>query len=150
MRRIFLGGGEPISNAPFSRIRSAHHMARTVGAFQKVGCDVMPYPVDYRTTGTQTLPGRPDVARRMQEFDLAVHSWLGLLAYYLMDRSSDLLPHATATVCASDARGLWGTFREFAKMEAAAVTRDDDEPGQRRWRILRPPPYSRKSIRMSG
>jgi hypothetical protein len=40
----------------------------------------MPYAVDYRTTGTQTVPGQLDVARRMQEFGLAVHSWLGLLA----------------------------------------------------------------------
>jgi hypothetical protein len=39
----------------------------------------------------------------MEEFDLAVHSWLGLLAYYLMDRSSALLPEAHAAACAGEA-----------------------------------------------
>jgi hypothetical protein len=78
-------------------------MARTVGAFQKVGCDVMPYPVDYSTTSARALLGRLGVARRMQEFDLAVHSWLGLLAYDLMDRFSSFLPKANAAACASEA-----------------------------------------------
>ena len=55
-------------------------MARPVGMFQRVGWNVMPYEVDYRTTGTQTVPGQFDVARRMQEFGLPVHSWLGLMA----------------------------------------------------------------------
>jgi hypothetical protein len=39
----------------------------------------------------------------MQEFDLAVHSWLGLLAYDLMDRFSSFLPKANAAACASEA-----------------------------------------------
>jgi uncharacterized SAM-binding protein YcdF (DUF218 family) len=108
-------------------ITSAHHIARAVGVFERVGWDVVPYPVDYRTTGTEALPGRLDVARRMQEFDLAVHSWLGLLAYHLMDRSSGLLPKGNAAACSSEAaveRDIW----EFAKGKASAVPRVDDEP----------------------
>jgi uncharacterized SAM-binding protein YcdF (DUF218 family) len=101
---------EPRPGECWLLITSAYHMARVVGAFQRVGWDVMPYPVDYRTTGTQALPGRLDVARRMQEFDLAVHRRLGLLAYHLMDRSSDLLPKANAAACAREAAVDGGTF----------------------------------------
>jgi uncharacterized SAM-binding protein YcdF (DUF218 family) len=94
-------------------ITSAYHMARTVGAFQKVGCDVMPYTVDYRITGTQALPGRLDVARRMQEFDLAVRSWLGLLAYDLMDLSRAFCPRRTWPHALVRLRST-GTSRKFA------------------------------------
>ncbi len=82
-------------------ITSAYHMPRAVGVFQKVGWDVLPYPVSYRTTGAPVLLRRLDVAYRMQEFDLAVYSWLGLLAYYLMDRSASLLPTTHAGACYS-------------------------------------------------
>jgi uncharacterized SAM-binding protein YcdF (DUF218 family) len=80
-------------------ITSAYHMPRAVGVFQKVGWDVLPYPVAFRTTGAPPLLGRLDVARQLEEFDLAVHSWLGLLAYDLMDRSSALLPTVYAPAC---------------------------------------------------
>ena len=84
-------------------ITSAYHMPRAVGVFQEVGWDVLPYPVGYRTTGAPIWLSRLDVAYRMQEFDLAVHSWLGLLAYYLMDRSPALLPTRHAGACAAKA-----------------------------------------------
>jgi uncharacterized SAM-binding protein YcdF (DUF218 family) len=90
---------EPERHECWVLITSAYHMPRAVGVFQKVGWRVLPYPVDYRTTGTRTPFARLDVADRLQEFDLAAHSWLGLLAYWLMDRSSALLPEATAIGC---------------------------------------------------
>ena len=82
-------------------VTSAYHMARAVGVFQRIGWNVLPYPVGYHTTGTPVLLRRLDVAYRMQEFDVAVYSWLGLLAYYLMDRSSALLPTTQAGACYS-------------------------------------------------
>ena len=82
-------------------ITSAYHMPRAVGVFQRIGWDMLPYPVSYRTTGAPVLLRHLDVAYRMQEFDLAVYSWLGLLAYYLMDRSASLLPTTHAGACYS-------------------------------------------------
>jgi uncharacterized SAM-binding protein YcdF (DUF218 family) len=91
-------------------ITSAYHMPRAVGVFQSVGWNVMPYPVDYRTTGARRSFGRHDVAYRLQEFDLAAHSWLGLLAYYLMNWTSDLLPRAHVTACISEPASEAGAF----------------------------------------
>jgi uncharacterized SAM-binding protein YcdF (DUF218 family) len=63
-----------------------------VGCFRQVGWPVLPYPVDYRTRGEFQLLLIPDAARRWLEFDDAIRSWIGLLAYWMTDRIPDLLP----------------------------------------------------------
>jgi uncharacterized SAM-binding protein YcdF (DUF218 family) len=79
-------------------VTSAHHMPRSVGIFREAGWPVIAYPVDYRTAGGVDLRlalGRlaePDVAARLLEIDLAVKSWVGLVAYWLMGRTSALFP----------------------------------------------------------
>jgi uncharacterized SAM-binding protein YcdF (DUF218 family) len=73
-------------------VTSAAHMPRSVGAFRQVGWPVIPYPVDYRTTGGVEILVAPDVAGRWNEFDQAVKAWIGLLAYRLSGRSSALFP----------------------------------------------------------
>jgi uncharacterized SAM-binding protein YcdF (DUF218 family) len=73
-------------------VTSAAHMPRSVGAFRQVGWPVIPYPVDYRTTGAVEILVAPDVAGRWNEFDQAVKAWIGLLAYWLSGRSSALFP----------------------------------------------------------
>ena len=83
------------SPAPGERwllVTSAAHMPRSVGVFRQVGWPVIPYPVDYRTSGGIDALVVPNVARRWREFDQAVKSWLGLMAYWLTGRSSALLP----------------------------------------------------------
>ena len=78
---------EPEPGECWLLITSAYHMSRALGVFQGAGWDVLPYPVDYNTTATPPSLEPLDVAHRLDEADLAVHSWLGLLAYYLMDRA---------------------------------------------------------------
>jgi uncharacterized SAM-binding protein YcdF (DUF218 family) len=95
---------EPEAGECWLLITSAYHMPRALGVFQRSGWDVLPYPVDYHTTARPQLLEPLDVAHRLDEADLAVHSWLGLLVYYLMDRSSDLFPKAHAFGCASQNR----------------------------------------------
>ena len=73
-------------------VTSASHMPRAVGAFRQVGWPVLPYPVDYRTRGQFDPLLAPDAARRWLEFDEAIRSWIGLVAYWMTDRISDLLP----------------------------------------------------------
>ena len=79
-------------------VTSAYHMPRSVGVFRQVGWPVIAYPVDYRTAGPIDLGamlGRlaePDLAQRLIEIDLAVKSWVGLVAYRLTDRTSAFLP----------------------------------------------------------
>jgi uncharacterized SAM-binding protein YcdF (DUF218 family) len=72
-------------------VTSAFHMPRAVGCFRQVGWPVIPYPVDYRTTGKLTLH-LPDAAKRLLEFDDAIRAWIGLIAYWVTYRIPDLLP----------------------------------------------------------
>jgi uncharacterized SAM-binding protein YcdF (DUF218 family) len=73
-------------------VTSASHMPRAVGVFRQTGWPVLAYPVDYRTTGGVRLWAGLDAARRLEEFDSAIKAWLGLIAYWLSDRSSALFP----------------------------------------------------------
>jgi uncharacterized SAM-binding protein YcdF (DUF218 family) len=67
-------------------VTSASHMPRAVGVFRQVGWPVIPYPVDYRTSGELGLLVAPDAGQRWRELDQAVQSWIGLIAYWLSGR----------------------------------------------------------------
>lgn len=74
-------------------VTSAHHMPRAVGAFRRLGLDVIAYPVDFRTRGTGDMTRLfPSIAAGLMRLDLAVKEWLGLIAYRLSGRSSALFP----------------------------------------------------------
>ncbi len=74
-------------------VTSAYHMPRSVGVFRKVGYDVVPYPVDFRTRDEGDVY-RPfdSLAAGLQRTDLATKEWIGLVAYWLTGRSSALFP----------------------------------------------------------
>lgn len=74
-------------------VTSANHMPRAMGVFRQVGFPVEPWPVDYRTAGAR------DAARLyysptegLRRLDMGVREWLGLFAYWLTGRSSELFP----------------------------------------------------------
>jgi uncharacterized SAM-binding protein YcdF (DUF218 family) len=74
-------------------VTSASHMPRAIAVFRKVGFPVEPWPVDYRTAG----PGdawKPFEAptEGLKRLEMAVHEWVGLIAYRLMGRSDALFP----------------------------------------------------------
>jgi uncharacterized SAM-binding protein YcdF (DUF218 family) len=74
-------------------VTSAYHMPRSIGVFRKVGFDVVPYPVDFRTTGWGDAYSPFDsIAAGLQRTDLAAKEWIGLLAYWMTGRSSALFP----------------------------------------------------------
>ena len=73
-------------------VTSAYHIPRAVGCFRQVGWPVLAYPVDYRTTGDLTWLRVPDAGQRWHEFDDAIRAWIGLVAYWMTDRISVLLP----------------------------------------------------------
>lgn len=74
-------------------VTSAYHMPRSIGVFRKVGFDVIPYPVDFRTRD-QGDGFRPfdSIGAGLQRTDLATKEWIGLLAYWISGRSSALFP----------------------------------------------------------
>ena len=78
-------------------VTSAYHMPRAVGLFRKAGFAVEPYPVDWRVgRGAADILSFSNVAvDGLGRTDIAVREWIGLLAYRLRDRTSELFPGPT-------------------------------------------------------
>lgn len=79
-------------------ITSAAHMPRSVGIFRKTGWDVLPWPVGYKTGRSLTVQYNDALGLRLSRIDWSVHEWIGLVAYWLMGRTSAVFP-------APDAKG---------------------------------------------
>jgi len=74
-------------------VTSASHMPRAVGCFRAAGFSVTPYPVDYRTRGTNDLwRVTKSMADGLASTDLAVHEWFGLLAYRAAGMTAEVFP----------------------------------------------------------
>jgi uncharacterized SAM-binding protein YcdF (DUF218 family) len=74
-------------------VTSAYHMPRAIGAFRKAGFAVEAYPVDWRTRGIRdALVPTGGLADGLGRLDTAAHEWIGLFAYWLSGRSSELFP----------------------------------------------------------
>jgi uncharacterized SAM-binding protein YcdF (DUF218 family) len=67
---------------PWLLVTSAWHMPRSVPEFEAVGCQVTPYPVDFRT-GDDTSLTEYSLAYSLVRWQVALHEWLGLLVYGL-------------------------------------------------------------------
>ena len=75
-------------------VTSASHMPRAVAVFRKAGFPVEPWPVDYRTADERDLYSLFDApSEGLKRLEMAVHEWIGLIAYRLMGRSDELFPH---------------------------------------------------------
>jgi uncharacterized SAM-binding protein YcdF (DUF218 family) len=74
-------------------VTSAIHMPRAVGAFRKAGFPVEPYPVDWRTGGWSELwKGSHWPLQGLSAVDGATREWVGLFAYWISGKSSELFP----------------------------------------------------------
>lgn len=73
-------------------ITSAMHMPRAMGIFGKLGWRVIPYPTDYQTTVDMRFITEFDLSARLVLLDAVTREYVGLLAYYLLDRTDTLLP----------------------------------------------------------
>ena len=74
-------------------VTSAFHMPRSVGSFRAAGFEVEAFPVDWRTSGWDdafSLFRR--LSAGLARTDVAIHEWVGLLAYRLIGRTSELFP----------------------------------------------------------
>jgi uncharacterized SAM-binding protein YcdF (DUF218 family) len=67
---------------PWLLVTSAWHMPRSMAEFEAVGCQVTPYPVDFRT-GDDTSLNEYSLAYSLVRWQVALHEWLGLLVYGL-------------------------------------------------------------------
>ena len=74
-------------------VTSAFHMPRSVGAFREQGIGVIPWPADYRTSGTDGFAiGRDDPMEAMSEVSLAIREWIGLAVYAATGRIGAFFP----------------------------------------------------------
>jgi uncharacterized SAM-binding protein YcdF (DUF218 family) len=83
---------KPVKGERWLLVTSAGHMPRAVGCFRKVGWDVIAYPVDYHTSGKIELAGFFDFAGGLGALNGAAYEWLGLMSYWILGRTSALLP----------------------------------------------------------
>jgi uncharacterized SAM-binding protein YcdF (DUF218 family) len=72
-------------------VTSAYHMPRSVGIFRRVGWHVIPDPVDYRTEGKARIRSFALITR-LEELNIALKEWTGLVAYSLLGRTDSLFP----------------------------------------------------------
>lgn len=82
---------EPDPDETWLLVTSAAHMPRSVGIFRQLDWPVVPWPVDYRTSGAD-FELQIGMGERLDEIDHAAREWVGLVAYYLMGRTATLFP----------------------------------------------------------
>jgi uncharacterized SAM-binding protein YcdF (DUF218 family) len=75
-------------------VTSAFHMPRAMGVFEKAGFQPIAYPVAFRTVGRwrDDLRLTFEPARNLRIFEIALHEWIGLAAYWVSGRSNHLFP----------------------------------------------------------
>jgi uncharacterized SAM-binding protein YcdF (DUF218 family) len=74
-------------------VTSAFHMPRSVGLFRKAGFDVEPYPVDWRVGARSNILDFTNVAGNgLSRTDAGVREWIGLFAYRISGKTSELFP----------------------------------------------------------
>lgn len=93
-------------------VTSAFHMPRSIGIFRDVGFAVEAYPVDFRTRGpADALRPFDRVSEGLRRSDIAIREWIGLLAYWLTGRTSELFPRPRAAAGCDTARAADGCRR---------------------------------------
>jgi len=74
-------------------VTSALHMPRAIGAFRQAGFAVEAYPVDYQTNGwSDVLDVIGGISGGLSHTDSALHEWIGLIAYRVTGKTSELFP----------------------------------------------------------
>ena len=74
-------------------VTSAFHMPRSMGLFRKVSFPVLPWPVDYRTSGEEGIGFlRDSPADALHATTTAIREWCGLIAYKFTGRIDSVFP----------------------------------------------------------
>ena len=69
-------------------------MPRAVAIFRKAGFDIVPYPVNYQTSGSKAelWESNTDASNGFVLTNWAGHEWVGLFIYRLMGMTDALFP----------------------------------------------------------
>jgi uncharacterized SAM-binding protein YcdF (DUF218 family) len=83
---------QPKAGEHWVLVTSALHMPRAVTLFRSMGWNVVPYPVDYITTGKQNYGPNFSLYEGFKFWQQSTHEWLGLIHTYFTGTSQSLLP----------------------------------------------------------
>lgn len=84
---------EPKPGETWLLVTSAFHMPRSMGLFRMAGFEVLPWPVDYRTSGAEGIGFfRDNPTDSLQNATLGIREWIGLIAYWLSGRIDSPFP----------------------------------------------------------
>lgn len=83
---------KPAPGETWILVTSANHMPRAMGAFRRLGWNVVPYPVDYRRLGEGDEAFGRNLGRGLNLLSIALREWLSLGHYYFAGRIDRLLP----------------------------------------------------------
>ncbi len=87
----------PVKEGHYLLITSAFHMPRAVGIARKLGLQVLPYPVDYRSNRPELRQWDFNFSEHLQVLEPAWREWIGLTAYYWTGKTDAWFPaHTTA------------------------------------------------------
>ncbi len=70
-----------IGDEPFFLVTSAYHMKRATREFKRVGANPIPAPTDFKIRGEYGVFSYLPNARHLNNSDLAIHEYLGILFY---------------------------------------------------------------------
>ena len=74
-------------------VTSAYHMPRAIGVFRSAGFAVEAYPADWRTgLAPGLLSSSVFASDGLGNADIAIREWMGLVAYRISGKTSELLP----------------------------------------------------------
>jgi uncharacterized SAM-binding protein YcdF (DUF218 family) len=80
----------PTPQSRWLLVTSAYHMPRAMGTFRKAGFNVLAFPTGLRTHGWREIWWPATTATdNLRRLDIAMHEWLGLLAYRLLGYSDE-------------------------------------------------------------
>lgn len=82
----------PKKNEKWIIITSSFHMPRAMKVADKLEWRLIPYPVDYRTA--KNFSGFHfsfNLLNNINSLDLALHEYVGLISYYLLGRTNEIL-----------------------------------------------------------
>jgi len=73
-------------------VTSSWHMPRAVACFRAAGWDIVPFPVDYRHPAEGGAVFTPGLDRNLRDLAIAMREYIGLAAYRMMGRTTELFP----------------------------------------------------------
>lgn len=91
---LSLEAARPQRGETWLLVTSAMHMPRALGVFSAVGWHVVPFPVDFVTTGEIASVEEFEPFRALVDLDTVVREWGALLVYRMLGRTTSLLPEA--------------------------------------------------------